>query len=186
MSSSSDRLQGIARRRGFALLAVLLCGLLAACGFRPLYGHGDDDSGITPTDDLAAVYIVPLTDRSGQILHNYLRDRLNPRGQPAAPAYRLLVDVQESVSEVAIRSDETATRANLRLRASFSLRRADNDTVLLDGNSEAITSYNILISQFATYSSEEDARNRGLRELSENIRKQLGTFFSRARAAQPS
>ena len=172
-------------RTGRLLAAGLLCGLLAACGFRPLYGQAED-SAITPGDDLAAVYVVPLTDRSGQILHNYLRDRLNPRGLPAAPAYRLSVQVAESVQEVAIRSDETATRADLRLTANFNLQRTDTEEVLLTGKSEAITSYNILISQFATSTSEEDARNRGLRELSENIRKQLGTFFSRARAAQSS
>ena len=185
MWSSSLRCRTFGTQAGRFLLVGLLCGALAACGFRPLYSQAED-SEITPINDLAAVYVVPLTDRSGQILHNYLRDRLNPRGQPAAPAYRLVVDVTESVSEVAIRSDETATRANLRLSATFRLSRADNDSVLLDGNSESITSYNILISQFATYTSEGDARNRGLREISESIRKQLGTFFSRARAAQSS
>lgn len=185
MSSSSVRRLDYGKQVGHLLLVGLLCGLLAACGFRPLYSQADN-SEITPVNDLAAVYVVPLTDRSGQILHNYLRDRLNPRGRPVDPAYRLVVDVEESVSEVAIRSDETATRANLRLSAKFSLTRVDTAAHLLSGNSESITSYNILISQFATYSSEEDARNRGLRELSENIRKQLGTFFSRARAAQSS
>ena len=183
-SSSSDVR---VRRRAAARLLLLAaaCGLLAACGFQPLYAE-TDEAGVTPSADLAAIYVVPLTDRGGQIFHNLLRDRLNPRGQPSNPAYRLEVDVSESVQEVAIRSDETATRANLRLTANFRLSRSDSGETLLAGDSKAITSYNILTSQFATYTSEEDARKRGLRELSDNIRKQLGTFFSRARAAQSS
>ena len=66
-----------------ALVAVLLLGLtLAACGFRPLHSRNEETKYAT-SDDLAAVLVYPLPDRSGQQMHNLLRDRLNPLGQPS-------------------------------------------------------------------------------------------------------
>jgi len=174
------------RRSGVLLTGALALGLvggsLAGCGFQPLYAKPDNAS-IGPVNDLASVYVVPLRDRAGQVFHNFLRDRLNPRGLPADPAYVLAIELTESTQEVAIRADETATRGNLLLRAKFVLTRRDNDQILFNGESNSITSYNILSSQFATYTSEEEARRRGLRELSDRIRLQLGTFFNRARSA---
>ncbi|MGF1608631.1 MAG: LPS assembly lipoprotein LptE [Kiloniellales bacterium] len=165
-----------------ALGLMFIAGGLAGCGFQPLYAKPDESASIGPVNDLASVYVMPLRDRTGQIFHNYLRDRLNPRGLPGDPAYVLRIRLTETTEQLAIRSDETATRANLRLRASFSLSRRDNDQQLFEGVTNAITSYNILSSQFATYTSEQDARNRGLRELSERVRLQLATFFNRARS----
>lgn len=186
--SSPEATLGPAKRQwtavllGGALGLLLVAGSVTGCGFQPLYAKPDESASIGPINDLAAVYVTPLRDRTGQIFHNYLRDRLNPRGLPADPAYVLQVNLTESTEQLAIRSDETATRANLRLRASFSLSRRDNQELLYSGVTNAITSYNILSSQFATYSSEQDARNRGLRELSDRVRLQLATFFNRARS----
>lgn len=163
------------------IVALLLCGLgaaLAGCGFRPLYAK-PDQAAAGPLQDMSSVYVVPLRDRTGQIMHNMLRDRLNPAGVPADPLYVLEVQLTESTEELAIRSDETATRANLRVAAEYALRHRTTDEIVLTGQSRTTTSYNILSSQFATYTSEEDARERALQELSDDIRIDLGAFFSR-------
>jgi LPS-assembly lipoprotein len=110
-----------------------------------------------------------------------LRDRLNPGGPPAQPLYVLDVQLKESIEQLAIRKDETATRANLRLSAEYKLRQRDTNEVVTSGLSLTTTTYNILNSQFATYTSEEDARKRALRELSDDIRIQLGAYFHRLR-----
>ena len=52
--------------------------------------------------------------------------------------------------------------------------------VLYRGESQAINSYNILQSPFATYVSENDARKRGLRVVSEEIRLRLAAFLTRS------
>ncbi len=158
--------------------ACLLLGLaLAGCGFQPLYGRSDTQA-VSPLDHMAAIRIAPLPDRVGQQMHNLLRDRLNPRGQPREPAYRLDLELSESRRELGIRKDETATRANLILSASFTLREFGSDRVLLQGRTSSVNSFNILTSQFATSFSESDARKRALRELSDNIRTRLGIYFS--------
>lgn len=158
--------------------ACLLLGLaLAGCGFQPLYGRSDTQA-VSTLDHMAAIRIAPLPDRVGQQMHNLLRDRLNPRGQPREPAYRLNLELSESRRELGIRKDETATRANLILSANFTLREFGSNRVLLQGRTSSVNSFNILTNQFATSFSESDARKRALRELSDNIRTRLGIYFS--------
>ena len=150
---------------------------LPACGFKPLYGRSETQA-LSPVDHMAAIRIAPLADRIGQQMHNLLRDRLNPYGQPRDPVYRLDVAISEARQELGIRKDETATRANLILSASFTLRELESERVLLQGRTSSVNSFNILTNQFATDFSEADARGRALRELSDNIRVRLGIYFS--------
>ena len=160
--------------------AALLLGAalaLSACGFQSLYGRSDAQAQ-SPVDQMAAIRIAPLKDRVGQQMHNLLRDSLNPRGQPSDPTYLLLVGINETLQELGIRKDETATRANLILSVNFTLRDIGSDRVLLRGTTSSANSYNILTSQFATQFSESDARKRALREISDSIRTRLGIYFS--------
>jgi len=168
-----------ATARGAAVCGLLL--FVGGCGFQPLYGPAGAGAP-SARERLASIRIQPLPDRIGQQMHNLLRDRLNPRGQPSAPAYVLQVTLSEAREELGIRKDETATRANLTLFAAFTLRDAGANKVLLSGRSSSTNSFNILNNQFATLFSESDARARALRELSEDIRTRLGIYFSRSDA----
>jgi LPS-assembly lipoprotein len=153
---------------------------LAGCGFKPLYGNaGSGSSDVSVSESLASVRVTPMRDRVGQQMHNFLRDRLNPYGQPDAPLYNLQVDLSESVVEVGVRIDETATRANLKLTASFTLRAVADGQELTTGNSVATTSFDILDEAFATTVSEEDARERALREVADDIQRRLAVYFAR-------
>ncbi len=172
-SISGERLLG----PGLVCLLLGVAVALSACGFKPLYGRSEAQA-LSPVDHMAAIRIAPLQDRIGQQMHNLLRDRLNPYGQPRAPVYRLNVAISEGRQELGIRKDETATRANLILSASFTLRELESDRVLLRGRTSSVNSFNILANQFATDFSESDARERALRELSDNIRVRLGVYFS--------
>ncbi len=160
--------------------AALLIGIAlaqSACGFTPLYG-GADSQAISPVDHLAAVRISPLPDRIGQQMHNLLRDRLNPIGQPSKPDYELDLRILESRRELGIRKDETATRANLNLAVKFTLKSTHTGKTLYSDRVSSVSSYNILTSPFATGFSEADARRRALREIADGIRTRLGIYFS--------
>jgi LPS-assembly lipoprotein len=164
---------------GIALRAAAAVPLLAvaACGFSPLYGTGANNE--TVAANLATVRVEPLRDRAGQQMHNFLRDRLNPKGQPTAPDYVLQVDLTESVSELGVRRDETATRANLKMQAQFFLRPIGGQTPVLIGKSSSTTSYDILYKPIATTVSVGDARERALREVGDDIRTRLALYCSR-------
>jgi LPS-assembly lipoprotein len=151
---------------------------LSACGFRPLY-EVTDNQAMPPVGQMAEIRISPLPDRIGQQMHNLLRDRLNPAGQPLDPAYTLDIRLSESRTELGIRKDETATRVNLNLSAQFTLNSTQSGSRLFSDRVRTVSSYNILTSPFATGFAEDDARARALRELADAIQTRLGIFFSR-------
>jgi LPS-assembly lipoprotein len=163
------------------VIASLAFLALAGCGFQPLYGANSS----APAIDLARIRIGLIQEqpdpagrnaqvaRAAQELRNFLLERVTPRGNPLAPVYELTVTLQESKSSLAIRTDETATRANLNLIASYNLVRLDNGAVLLTSNARSNVSYNILRNGFATLTAENDARRRAAREVSDTISVQV-------------
>jgi len=168
-------------RGGGALLAGLPLAGLGGCGFQPLYGkQSPQDNTVSVSSSLAAVRVEPLRDRVGQKMHNLMRDRINPQGQPTAPNYSLRIELAESVTEAGVRKDETATRANLRLQAQFTLVSVADGSELTSGKSVSTTSYDILGAPFATTVSVDDARDRALAEIANDIQRRLAVYFARA------
>ena len=66
---------------------------------------------------------------------------------------------------------------------SFLLYPAGGGEQLVSGTSQAISSFNILNSEFATMTSEKDARSRATGQLAEDIRTRLAVFFTQRQAA---
>ena len=156
--------------------------LASACGFQPLYG--EHAVGANAADQLAAVHIEPISDRSGQVLYNALRDGLNPLGRPSSPDYRLRVKLDENLEDLALRNDETATRVDITLTAAYSLFSGDNKEPVLKGVTRTTTAYNVLDSPYATLTSREDARARALKDIAQEIRTRLAVFLTRTATAQ--
>lgn len=161
-------------RAAAAGLAALL--LVSGCGFRPLYATG----GVADASaELSRVEVAVIPDRSGQILRNYLIQGINSDGRPADPVYRLDVDLRERQEDLGIDKTDTAQRANLVITARFSLRTAADDQEVLNRRVGIITSYNIVLDEYATLSAQNAARDRALRQLGSDIRTQLALYFSR-------
>ena len=161
------------------LAVVALLALCTGCGFRPLYGESAGDL----TKELAGIRVSLIADRVGQELHNVLLDRLNPHGVPAKARYVLDVRLTIGREELGIRKDETATRANLEMMATFSLRRAADGVVVFEGRSRSTTSFNIVTSEFAMLSAEIGARRRAVILLGDDIKTRLVAFLTRVGAA---
>jgi LPS-assembly lipoprotein len=154
--------------------------LLASCGFQPLYAeHGD----VAAADQLAAVRIEPLPDRSGQVLYNALLDGLNPLGRPASPEYLLRIRLDETSERLALRTDETETRVNVTITASFQLFPIEGKEPVFQGVSRTTTAYNVLTSPYATLTSSEDALSRAQGDLAREIRQRLAIFLTRQASA---
>ena len=151
--------------------------LVAACGFRPLYGTPPSKE-LAPGDQLAQIQIEPLENRVGQQLHNLMRDRLNPAGPPGKPKYDLSLSLTSLTEATGIRVDETATRANLILRATYRLFDHETELILVQGRSQSFNSYNILDAFYATTVSEADALERGLREIADEVALRLAIYFA--------
>lgn len=167
---------GLAVVRLPALLCILALGL-AACGFTPLHSERAGGPGRA---DLAAVQIAPIPEREGQLVHQTLAKGMNPAGLRVPIRYRLDIDLNLTTQDLGIRKDDTATRANLRLAASYRLRDSASGEVVHNGSALIVNSYNILESQFATLSSERDALERAAREMGETIRLRVALFLSQS------
>jgi LPS-assembly lipoprotein len=157
-----------------ALIAAPL--MVAACGFRPLYGTRGASS--VSAAELAAIQIDPIANREGQLVRNNLLDKLQPQGPAAKPLYRLAVSLTILRENLGVRIDETATRANLTMAAGYSLVDLASGERIMSGNSRTVSSYNILDSDFATVISENDAIRRTAADLSEEIKTRVAIFLS--------
>lgn len=155
-----------------------LAGLAGGCGFRPLYGTAGFSNRVTA--HLAAIQLQPDRERTGLEIYNYLRDLLTPRGPSAAPLYRLSFNVVEEKDGLAIESDESITRYNLSLFATYVLQRADSGQVLTEGQARATAAYNVIRSEYANLRAERDAQSRAAREVAFEIQTRLAVFFDRA------
>lgn len=167
------------------MFALSGAALLAGCGFRPLYRKADPEAG--RDSSLADIRILNVKtnrrqdDRLGQKMHNLLLDRLNPSGRPTRPLYSLETTLTVSRERTGIEITEEATRARLTVSTSFVLRNTRGGKPLLTGTERSVNSYNIVDSEFASLSAENDAAERAVREISDSIRLRLTVFFQRPR-----
>jgi LPS-assembly lipoprotein len=166
--------------RNLAVAAVLISAAgLAACGYKPVYG-----SKGAIQQNLGQVRIGQAPNREGQVLRNALVDRVNPRGEPGAAPYNLKIEYTESQSQVAIRRDETATRANLRISVNFELRETASGVVVLKGRSRRTASYNIVQSDYANVVARRTAQRRAAELVAEDIATRLALYFNRVRTVR--
>ena len=155
--------------------------ILQACGFRPLYSEG---AQVSAMPEFARIKVLPIPDRIGQQLRNHLLTALNPTQRNVRAQFIMKTKVKESISSLAVKKSAFATRANLTLTAKFSLSDSTGGKRLFSNSRSITVSYKILDSEFATLMALKNARQRAVRELSQDIRTQLGVYFSRPQTAK--
>lgn len=169
--------------RATALAGLLLA--LAGCGFQPMYAErAAPGSGQIAPGVANSVAIAPIPERLGQQLHNALRDRLNPRGQPGDPAYRLEVSISSVTEPSTLRSDGTATRRNFDLSATWRLRSTADRTVRFTSRARANASYNVVDQPYATRAALADARERAVDQIARDIAHRVGAVLARGELAE--
>lgn len=164
------------RRATLILLAAGL--LLAGCGFEPLHAQRGAVAALPP------IRIEPIPERSGQILRNYLLDRVSPRGEGGAQAHTLVIRLFEPRQVLALRRDDVISRMGYSAVASYELIDAAGKRVVV-GNSSYSTDYEITNSEFATLAAQQNARDRVLELVADDIRNQIAIEFRAPRRTQP-
>lgn len=158
----------------FALTGLLV---LAACGFSPMYGSGSNASA---PEELNKVEIAIIPDAEGVHLRNALIDSFYHDGYPSNPTYVLQMDkIREKISDLDITINSEATRKQIRLRTTLTLKNKETSEVVLSRELTAVTSYNVLGSQFTTRVSESDAREAALNDLARQAETQVALYFKR-------
>lgn len=161
------------------IAACLLIMMLSACGFSPIYGkNSGQDIGVKHL--LARTEIEVIPNREGVYLRNELIDRFYIYGKPQVPLYRLQVaPVVQILTDLDITKTSDATRGQLRLNTAIALVRLADGEAVISRDLTAITSYNILASEFANRVSEQSARQDALSELARQIETHVSLYFER-------
>ncbi|MCR9071049.1 MAG: LPS assembly lipoprotein LptE [Alphaproteobacteria bacterium] len=169
---------GFAGSRGVLLSALLAAVALSGCGFQPLYAKRTGES-TAYNQGFPEVDVAQIPDRLGQILHNELLDRINPRGVAPRPRYRLEISASERRSDIVILRDSTATFAKFIVEARWRLIDLSSGESVTEGTNQRTSSFSISSSEYAILQAEKDARQRAATELAEDISLRLALFFDR-------
>src|SRR5438445_8980934 len=162
------------------LLAVGVPLMLLGCGWEPLYGDLESEPAST---ELRAIKVDPISERIGQRLAIALRNSLNPTGEPTTMRYQLSTTLTTYLSNLGIQSQGLATLGQLDAYATYKLTEIKTGSILLTNTVHVANSFDLSPNQYSTIVGEDDARNRCVLELDQEIVHRL-TFFLQRRAAE--
>jgi LPS-assembly lipoprotein len=163
------------KARNLAMLGLLA---LAACGFKPVYGV--DSAGKSPAavQQFAAIEIPPMPNRLGQQMRNLLIDSLHPSGAATDYRFRLDTSVTEAVVDLGLQQNSTSTRGQVRLTVRYALVDNSSGKAVLRETLRTSTGYNILINQFSSVLSQDDAEAQGLQQIADDMTLHLAMYFT--------
>lgn len=184
---------GIGASREFAWAAVVrlvavvaLAALTAGC-FQPLYSNNPVSSEDSVRDKLTAVEIpaIPAANGSPEArlavgVRNALLFDLNGGTSPVAPTHRLQITLSASRTTVIV--DVASGRPDAQveaLNATFTLTEIATQKVVLNSTTFARASFDIPGSaqRFAQQRAGRDAEDRAVKQIAENIRNRLASYF---------
>lgn len=165
-------------RLGALLPAALALALLAGCGFHPMYAPAANGGPA-----IGPVVIDQVDTKAGHLVKAELEKLLQvERNLPGAPQ-RLQISVGEGVVGLGFRVDESASRSDLVVSASYALF-APNGTEILRGSTSAAASYDIPNSAYGEITAQDDARERAAENVAEKLRADIAVRLSQLRARQ--
>jgi len=161
-------------------LLALVVVVVTTCGFEPLYGQrGGGDSVVS---HIAAIEVVAIPDRLGQMVRNHLRNGLTPYGAPDTPRYRLHVTLRKIEEGIAFQKDDAVTRFNVILFASYDLVEVATGGRVIRGLVRSIAAYNVVRSDYATIAAARDAEARVAEGVSDEIQTRIAIDLTRRQA----
>jgi LPS-assembly lipoprotein len=163
-----------------ALLAAGMPLMPLGCGWEPLYGDIETEPA---SAELRAIKVDPISERIGQRLAIALRNSLNPTGEPTTPRYQLSTTLATYLSNLGIQSQGLATLGQLDAYATYQLVELRTGSVLLSNTVHVANSFDLNPNQYSTIVGEDDARDRSVAELDQEIVARL-TLFLQRRAAE--
>lgn len=156
---------------------IVVCLLIASCGFRPLYQNTNTLNGGTSV--LNNIWVDTIRDQSGLELRNNLIDRFYNAGVPEHPPYHLKIDLTERTRDLVIERDSTTTRKQLVITADYKLIETATGKTVENGSVRSASSYNILDSQYTTTVTQDQIRHQVLTDLADKITLRLAVVLDR-------
>jgi len=159
-----------------AALLLGLGGIVSGCGFRPVYMASSDGPG--PAKGLAAIEVLPIYERPGQILRQALLGRF--RTESGTPRrFDLQVNFWITGEGQGVLNFTQATRIRLVGQSNWVLLSRDGkQTRLAAGTEQVIDGFDLLDSQyFAQDQDNEHVQRRVAEHMAERIALQLAVWF---------
>jgi len=169
------------------LAAGGLLGPLSGCGFRPLYApiSAEDGGSADIRDELAAVRVGNIPERSGQLLRRDLQRRFEATRPGTQARYALQVAVTYAVEPLGYRRDGTITRLRYTASGAWTLATMAVPPRQIAASAipaRAIDAFNIPDLQFFAADSARDAMEvRLVEQLSEEIYRRVALELRRER-----
>jgi LPS-assembly lipoprotein len=186
----NPRFAGIPSRRRLLGLAGLLG--LSGCGFRPLYAPVTEADGGTSDlrEELAAVRVANIGERSGQLLRRELQRRFEGSAPGTAARYNLVVGVTYGAEALGYRRDGAITRLRYTASGNWTLTTLSVPPQPVAASSiptRVIDSFNIPDLQFFAADSARDAMEaRLVEQLSEEIYRRVAMELRRRKESRPA
>ena len=164
-------------KRHLALIALLpALATLGSCGLTPLYSGGSSGQ---VARGLSEVEIAPIEGKAGWLVNNALRDRLGPPPAAGAARYRLQVKLDDQITGLAIRRDDSVARERRTLRARSQLVEVGKDEVLVDATAGSDAGIDVVGSEYATIAAENTALERLAGIVADQIVARLALYAQR-------
>jgi LPS-assembly lipoprotein len=120
---------------------------------------------------IGPVVIDKIDGKGGYVLKAELEKLLDvERG--TGPVRRLVISVTESVGGLGFRIDESASRSDLLLEATYQLYDFEGREIL-KGTVRSVASYDVPTSAYGEITAQDDARERAAETLAEKLRAEL-------------
>lgn len=155
--------------------------LLAGCGLQPLYGGGGG-SGVVATT-LTRIEVAPIEGKAGWLMSGALGDRL--RAGKTSPLYRLDVRLDDRITGLGVRRDDSVARERRTLRARYQLVSLANGTVLLDATAGSDAGIDVVGSEYATIAAENTALERLSGIVADQIVSRVALYVRRTPPRRP-
>lgn len=165
--------------------ALLLIGALAlgGCQLRPLYSGGNSSPVRTV---LGSIEVAPIQGQSGWLVANALRDRLGGVSSAASPRYRLDVSLDDNITGLGVRRDDSISRERRTLRARYQLVDLSDGQVVLDATAGSDAGVDVVGSEYATLAAERTALERLSGIVADQMVARIAQFARRTPAASPT
>jgi LPS-assembly lipoprotein len=167
-----------------AISIAMAAPLLSACGFQSLYGAGAEGQ---TAQILKSIRVAPIDGKSGWLLRNALRDRLEAAkaGKEADALYRLDIKLDDQISGFGVRRDDAVTRERRTLRARYQLVDVATGAVLIDATAGSDAGIDVVSSEYATIAAEDSALERLSGVVADQIVARLALYAKRGGTAPP-
>ena len=174
------RAGAVRKAKGAAGVLVALCvsGGLAGCGFTPVYGeHGRGSTADGPK--VANVRVASMgPSEIGLYMRESLLGDISGSIEPEHPTHVLVVSPQVSESSVLVQTTGYVTRYNVSVSASYKLMDSITGQVVTEGQTRALSAYNVIQSEYATLVGKRDAERRAADTAAHDISMRVALYFS--------